>query len=47
MLVDIFMNVSVMIVSQTIKKTYSVDITPWRAIKANQITMDYLVGGWM
>ena len=46
-LVDKFMNVGVMTVCQIIdkiKKTYNVGITPWRAGKAKQITMDYLVG---
>ena len=47
MLVDRFMNVGVMTVSQIIdeiKKTYNVGITPWRAGKAKQIVMDCLVG---
>ena len=46
-LIDKFMNVGVMTVSQIIdeiKKTYSVGITPWRIGKAKQIVMDCLVG---
>jgi len=45
-LIDRFMNVGVMIVSQIIdeiKKIYSVGITPWRAGKSKQKAMDCLV----
>jgi len=46
-LLDRFMNVGVMTVSQIIdeiKKTYNVGITPWRDRKVKQIAMDCLVG---